>query len=263
MYFDLSVLCTVLAFLHVTLFFFMGSTRLVTITNLFAVLGLIFSSAQFITLWGMMQTSPFGSLSGMFLFLSQALLLAYILLFIKFKRPSIGLFIFPVAILFIVGAKLMGNVPVMQNPHAASFWLYIHLPFTIVGTAFFMVSTFGGIMYFIQERQLKTKNFGIIFHRFPPLETIDKLINTTLYIGFYTFTVGLLSGLIWMMYAKGQMNIFSPKLIFAIITWIIYSSITFYKQFRGMSAKDTALSTIVGFISVIVTYFGVAFFVTG
>lgn len=263
MYFDLSVFFTVLAFLHVTLFFFMGHERLVTITNLFAVLGLIFSSAQFIALRNLTQTSPFSSLSGLFLFLSLALLLAYILLFVKFRRPSIGLFIFPVAILFTVGAKLMGRVPAMANPHAASFWLYIHLPFTIIGTAFFMVSTFGGIMYFIQERQLKKKHFGIIFHRFPPLDTIDKLINTTLYIGFYTFTIGILSGIIWMMYASGRINIFSPKLVFAVITWIIYSSITFYKQFRGMSPKDTALSTIVGFISVIVTYFGVAFFVTG
>ncbi|MGE4318430.1 MAG: inner membrane protein YpjD [Deferribacterales bacterium] len=263
MYFDLSILCSVLALLHITLYIFLGYGRLVTITNLFAVLGLIFSSAQFITLWSSAHANPFGSMSGLLLFLSQALLLAYILLFFKFKRPSIGLFIFPIAVLFIIGARLLGGFSAMHNPNAASLWLYIHLPFTIIGTAFFMVSTSGGIMYFIQERQLKNKNFGVIFRRFPPLDTIDRLINTTLYIGFYTFTIGLLAGLVWMLYSSGRINVFSPKLVFAIITWIIYSSITFYKQLKGMSPKDTALSTIVGFISVIITYIGVAFFVAG
>jgi len=263
MFFDLSILCAVLALLHVTLFIFMGYQRLAAITNIFAVLGLVFSSAQFITLWQTKHMLPFGSVSGLFLFLAQALMLVYIMMYVKYRRLTLGLFIFPLTVLFVMIARFAGGMPANVNPHAAGFWLYIHLPFTIIGTAFFMVSTIGGIMYFVQERQLKNKNFGIIFRSFPPLDTIDKLINTTLYIGFYTFTIGLLSGLIWMMYAKGMINIYSPKLVFAIITWIIYSGITFYKQIKGMSPKDTALSTIVGFISVLITYVGVAFFVMG
>lgn len=263
MFFDLTILCAVLALLHVTLFIFMGYQRLAAITNIFAVLGLIFSSAQFITLWQDRQMLPFGSVSGLFLFLSQALLLVYIMMYFKYRRLTLGLFIFPLTVLFVMVSRFSGGIPMHINPDAASFWLYIHLPFTIIGTAFFMVSTVCGIMYFVQERQLKNKKFGIIFRSFPPLDTIDKLINTTLYIGFYTFTVGLLSGLIWMMYAKGAINIYSPKLVFAIITWVIYSGITFYKQIKGMTPKDTALSTIVGFISVLITYVGVAFFVMG
>jgi len=263
MFFDLSVLCSVLALLHITLYFFLGYGRLVTITNMFAVLGLIFASGQFITLYSVAHANPFGSFSGLMLFLAQALLLAYLLLYFKFKRPSIGLFIFPIALIYILGARFTGHLVPLHNPHAASMWLYIHLPFTIIGTAFFMVSTFIGIMYFVQERQLKNKNFGVIFRRFPPLETIDRLLTTTLYIGFYTFTIGLLAGLVWMLYASGRINFFSPKLVFAIITWIIYSSIIFYKKFKGMSPKDTALSTIIGFISVLVTYIGVAIFVMG
>lgn len=263
MYFDLAILFSVLALLHVTLFIFLGYGRLVLMTNLFAVLGLVLSSAQFITLWSTAQANPFGSLSGLFLFLAQALLLAYLLMYVKYKRPSLGLFIFPIALLFTLIARFSGGLDSVHNPQAASIWLYIHLPFTIIGTAFFMVSTFCGIMFFIQERQLKRKQFGLIFHRFPPLDTIDKLLNSTLYIGFYTFTVGLLAGLIWMLYAKGRIYFYSPKLVFAIITWLIYSGITFYKQFKGMSPKVTALSTIVGFISVLITYVGVAFFVMG
>lgn len=262
MYFDLAILGCVLALLHVTLFFFMGHKRLETMTTVFALIGFGLSVLQYAALY-QMPTPPYASMSGILLLLTMALLIGYIGMYFKYGRPSIGLFVFPLAVIFLMISRFTSGIAVAHEDMVVTAWLYIHLPFTIMGTAFFMLSTFTGIMYFIQERQLKNKNFGIIFQRFPPLDTINKLNNTTLYIGFYTFTIGLLAGLIWMFYSSGRINVFSPKLVFAIITWIIYSSITFYKQFRGMSPKDTALSTIIGFISVLITYIGVAFFVMG
>jgi len=262
MYFDLALLACVLALLHVTLYFFMGHRKLELITNVFALLGLILSGVQYVSLYKS-AVPPFASLSGLLLLLTMALFIGYFVTYLKYKRPSIGLFVFPLTVIFVMVSRFSSGIEVAGDSAVVTFWLYIHLPFTILGTAFFMLSTFTGIMYFIQERQLKNKNFGIIFRRFPPLDTINNLNNTTLYIGFYTFTIGLLAGVVWMFYSSGRVNFLSPKLVFALITWIIYSSITFYKQFRGMSPKDTALSTIIGFISVLITYVGVAFFVIG
>jgi len=263
MYFDIALISSVLALLHVTLFFFMGYPRLAFVTNFFALLALLFSSMQYISLYETFEVLPFATMSGIMLLLAQAILLVYLIILVKYRRPSIGLFVFPLSILFLLISRFSAASDVHVSNVVTSFWLYVHLPFTIIGTAFFMLSTISGLMFFIQERQLKKKKFGLIFHRFPPLDTIDKLNNTTLYLGFYTFTIGLIAGLVWMFYSSGRINFFSPKLVFAIITWIIYSSITFYKQFRGMSPKDTALSTVVGFISVLITYIGVAFFVMG
>jgi len=262
MYFDLALFACVLSLLHITLYFFLGYKRLELVTNLFAMLGLSFTVAQYVMLYDQ-PVPPFASLSGVMLLLAMAMFLGYFGIYIKYRRPSMGLFVFPLTLIFVMIARISTGFEPAVNNVMVTVWLYLHLPFTIMGTAFFMMSTFTGIMYFIQERQLKQKNFGIIFRRFPPLDTINKLNNTTLYLGFYTFTIGLLAGVVWMFYSSGRINIFSPKLVFAIITWMIYSSITFYKQFKGMSPKDTALSTIVGFISVIVTYVGVAFFVMG
>jgi len=261
MYFDLALFACVLALLHVTLYFFLGYARLELITNIFALLSLGFTTAQYSALYGG-GAPPYATFTGVLLLLVMALLIAYIAVYLRYRRPSIGLFVFPLAVVGVLVSKISSGFAVKSDV-VVSMWLYIHLPFTIIGTAFFMLSTFTGIMYFIQEKQLKNKNFGIVFRRFPPLDTINKLNNTSLYIGFYTFTIGLLAGIVWMFYSSGRINVFSPKLVFAIITWLIFSSITFYKQIRGMSPKATALSTIVGFISVLITYVGVAFFVMG
>jgi ABC-type uncharacterized transport system permease subunit len=263
MYFDLALLGCVLSLLHVTLYFFLGYKKLELVTSVVVVLSIIFTVMQYVSMYSL-PVPPFASLSGVMLLLTMAMLIGYLAMYLRYGRPSIGLFVFPLTVIFVMISRFTSGMEMSaQNDIAVTFWLYIHLPFTIIGTAFFMLSTFTGVMYFIQERQLKTKNFGIIFRRFPPLDTINKLNNTTLYIGFYTFTIGLLAGIVWMFYSSGRINVFSPKLVFAIITWIIYSSITFYKQFKGMSPKHTALSTIIGFISVLITYIGVAFFIMG
>lgn len=261
MFFDLTLLACVLCLLHVTLFFFMGHKRLEIITNIFAVLGLVLTAAQYMALYKL-PSPPYATLSGVLLLLTMSLLISYLVIYLKYKRPSIGLFVFPLTVIFVLMSRVSSGIAAAREGIVVTVWLYIHLPFTIIGTAFFMLSTFTGIMYFIQERQLKNKNFGIIFRRFPPLDTINKLNSTTLYIGFYTFTIGLLAGMVWMYYS-GSVNITSPKLVFALITWVIYSCIAFYKQFRGMSPKQTALSTIAGFISVLITYVGVAYFIMG
>jgi ABC-type uncharacterized transport system permease subunit len=262
MYFDLALLSCVLALLHVTLFFFMGHKKLEIITNLFAFLALVFTSAQYMSLYRL-DTPPFATMSGVLILLTMSLIIGYGVMYLRYRRPSIGLFVFPLTVIFLMMARFSTGLDSDATGVVVTFWLYIHLPFTILGTAFFMLSTFTGVMYFIQERQLKQKKFGIIFQRFPPLDTINRLNNTTLYIGFYTFTIGLLAGIVWMFYSGGRIDFISPKLVFAILTWLIYSSITFYKQFRGMSPKQTALSTIIGFISVLITYVGVAFFIMG
>jgi ABC-type uncharacterized transport system permease subunit len=126
-----------------------------------------------------------------------------------------------------------------------------------------MFATVASIMYFLQERELKRKNFGIIFKRFPPLNQIDRLTAVNLILGFYFFSVGLISGFVWMIYETERIGSILPKMIFAVITWVIFGLITYLKKYRGMTPRSTAYSTLAGFISVVVTYAGVAFFLMG
>ncbi|WP_162139868.1 cytochrome c biogenesis protein CcsA [Limisalsivibrio acetivorans] len=201
-------------------------------------------------------------MSDLFMLLCLSLSLTYIILYMIFKRPLLALFIFPVIMALGLFAKMMPTTG-PSDVIIESVWLYIHLPFTILGTALFLFATISSIMYFVQEKQLKKKNFGFIFRRFPPLDVINSLTTSTLMTGFYFFSIGVFSGIIWMGYEHGRMGIFSPKMIFAIVTWFIFGTITYFKQFRGMTPRSTAYSTVAGFVSVVVTYIGVAIFLMG
>jgi len=263
MHFDLALAGYILALLHSFFFFSSGNRRLILTGNIAAGFGVLMNLAAFIVQWRRLGYFPTNNMSDVLVLLCLGFGVTYLFLYYRFRRPTMGMFILPIVVVLGIFSMILPSAS-GAKPAATSMWLYIHLPFTILGTALFLVATVTSVMYFIQERQLKKKNFsGIIFRRFPPLDVINRVINTTLMLGFYCFTIGLIAGIAWMSYKKGHTGIFSPKLSFAVITWLIFASVSFLKNWRGLSPKDTAIVTVVGALSVIITYVGVAVFLMG
>lgn len=259
MLYDISLSLYILSFLHAVLYFFLGYKNLTKITNTFATLGLCVNIGSFILIWQQVGQFPSNTLSELLKILSMSMVAVYLLLYLKFKRPLLAMFILPVVIIIGISTFGLQNIQLSQSA-SHSFWLYLHLPFTIIGSALFMVSAIAGLMYVMQERQLKKKHFGKIFHRFPPLNVMNQLNLVTLIIGFAFFTVGLITGVIWGLIEWNGALVLTPKLIFAFITWCIFGAIISIKHTKGFSPTGTAVWSIIGFLSIIVTYFGVALF---
>lgn len=262
MLFDLSILFYVLALLHVSLYFFFGYTNLRFPMNLFFGLSAVLNGAAIVARWTTLGHFPSSTISDLMILLSFALALTFLVLYVKFRRPVIALGTLPIIIFLALSARLTAGIASAKE-EITSIWLFLHLPFTIIGTAFFIVAFIAGIIYFILERQVKQKKFGFMFRRFPPLEVINKLNTTSLHAGFYSFTLGTVAGGLWMLYEKHGEVLFSPKLTLSMITWLIIMVIVVIKKQRGMTPRGTALSSVIGFISILVTYIGVALFLMG
>ena len=78
------------------------------------------------------------------------------------------------------------------------------------------------VMYLLQERELKLKTFGAIFHRLPPLTTVTELGNTAGAVGLILFTLGIVTGMVWSFNRTGSIWHNDPKEIFALLTWLLY-----------------------------------------
>jgi len=262
MIYDIVVLLYMLSLLHVVLYFFLEYEKLGSVANIFALFGFLLNIADIIIEWITSGSFPSQTLSNVFVLLTASLIVVYIFLFLKYKRHSLLLLIMPVVIilgLFTFALKDVSTSRVL----ATSFWLYIHLPFTVLGSAFFLFAAISGIMYFIQENQLKNKNFGLVYSKFPPLNIINNLNKNSLNMGFAFFTIGLIAGIIWGLYEWEGTLVLSAKLVFAFITWIIFGIITLIRYTKGLAPRGSALWSIVGFISVVIMYFGVALFLRG
>lgn len=148
-------------------------------------------------------------------------------------------------------------------PALQSMWLPIHAGVSIVAYGFLSLAFCGGLMYLLQERELKRKKFGYIFSRFPSLEALDQLNSHCLTTGFVFLTLGIVTGSVWARQAWGTYWQWDPKETWSLITWFVYL-VQLHQRFTvGWRGKRAAVMAIVGFAAVIFTLWGVPYLLGG
>jgi len=76
-------------------------------------------------------------------------------------------------------------------------------------------------------------------------------------------TVGIIAGAVWANFAWGTYWSWDPKETWSLITWFTYAVFLHCRFMRGWRGKRAAWISIVGFSSVVFTYFGVNFLLSG
>jgi cytochrome c-type biogenesis protein CcsB len=96
------------------------------------------------------------------------------------------------------------------------------------------------------------------------LADLDTAQMTVLQLAFWTLGVGILLGAWWADHSWGRWWAFDPKETWALITWIVYL-IAIHTRFAAVNNKalTTAWLSLVGFIVMLFTYFGVNLLLPG
>lgn len=256
----ISLIFYILAFIHIVLFLLWGNKSLKHLFNVFMFAGIIFNIVSLALNYIDSGDISSTSLYDLLMIVSLSFGITYIILYAKYRRPLIGMFIAPFMVVSNLMALYFTPERVPSYDVVDSIWRYVHLPFIVLGTTFLVSAFISSIMYLILEYQLKNKNFGNVFHRFPPLDTIAKINNTSLYIGYYFFTGGAALGFVWMLEKDLENLLSSAKIVFSIITWLLYTMLLVLRHKKPMPPHNTAKWTIIGFILILVTYAGVFLF---
>ncbi|MEW6201278.1 MAG: cytochrome c biogenesis protein CcsA, partial [bacterium] len=98
---------------------------------------------------------------------------------------------------------------------------------------------------------------------FPPSADLDRLSYRLITFGFPFLTLGIVSGAIWANYAWGRPWSWDPKETWSLITWFIYAVYLHARITAGWKGRRAAIINILGFVSVVFTYVGVNFILSG
>jgi len=179
--------------------------------------------------------------------------LAFLLVYWKYRIASLGFFSFPAIFVMTFVANLAYNSRDSVPEMLQSRWNYIHIPVVILGYVAFFIAFTAAVLYLIQERELKSKR---VFHnQLPSLEICDDLAYRALAIGFPLMTLGILSGALWAQQLRGVENwMGDPKILLAFLTWLIYLILIHYRLIAGWRGKKAAYLAIAGFVGVVVTF---------
>jgi len=190
------------------------------------------------------------------MFLAWFIVVIYLLMEWKYKIKDLGSFVLPLVFLVMLISVFLSKDAGLVPESEVRFWLTIHRTLSIIGYAAFSIAFAAGIMYLIQEHQVKTKKLGIMYFRMPSLEVLDDLNFKVITIGFPLFTLGFMTGSIWN--TKMNQAFFSwdlARTMPMVMVWLIYGLVFFGRMTTGLRGKKAAQGAILGFVAVIGTFF--------
>jgi cytochrome c-type biogenesis protein CcsB len=204
-------------------------------------------------------TNLFESLS----FFSLCTIVIFLIVEARYSMKVLGAFVSPVAFIFILFSAFVPSAVQTIPPALQSFWLPVHVMLLFVGDGIFAVAFAAGIIYLIQEKQLKKKKLGPLMKRLPPLGTLDEINYRCLTFGFPLLTMGIITGSIWAEYAWGSYWSWDPKETWSLITWLLYAALLHGRLTVGWRGRKAAILAIVGFCAVLFTFLGVNLLLPG
>lgn len=193
---------------------------------------------------------------GMPVGMSQGLsLLAFLLLAIFlgidliYRRAVIGAFVTPIALAVLLPAFIVptpeGGLPEpLRGP-----LLPVHVAIAILGVATFAVAAGVGLMYVLMERQVKLKQFGLLFSRLPPLQMLDEINRWLVLLGFIALSITLATGAFFGIWE------WDGKRVATVIGWAVFAVLLGARFYAGWRGKRAALATMAGFAILLVSFF--------
>jgi len=196
---------------------------------------------------------PITNLFEVFIFLSWSVALIYLAIGPTYRLSLMGAFTAPL-VLLIQTFALLAPIDV-QHPVrvAVNPWLEFHASISMIAYGAFALACVAGVMYLVQERQLKTHQLHSIFYHLPPLTSLFSALTRLLWLGFALYTAGLISGF----FTGGPLP--RLKMICAFAVWIFYGVILQGRHLHKVAPKRIAALCILAFTAAVSVLWAINF----
>ena len=186
-------------------------------------------------------------------FFAWATTAAYLSFRWRYSVKNFGTFVSLLIFVLLVVAASAPKELIPLEPALQSLWLPFHAGLSLVAYGFLALAFCGGLMYLLQERELKSKKLGYFFTRLPSLQALDQLNSHCLAVGFAFLCLGMVSGSLWSKQAWGTYWRWNPKAVCTLIIWLIYL-VQIHQRFTvGWRGRRAAVMVVIGFVLVLVT----------
>lgn len=147
-------------------------------------------------------------------------------------------------------------------PALQSNWRVSHVLTAIISYASFAVAFVLGLTYLITVPG-KISAEQIPAEKLERGSFLEKLMYNSVVVGFIFLTLLIVTGSIWAQDAWGAWWSWDPKETWALITWIIYAIYLHLHSKPAWKGRKGCYLSVIGFICVMFTLFGVSFFMDG
>jgi cytochrome c-type biogenesis protein CcsB len=256
LFFTITLICYVLGTMAFLVYLMAGKKELLSRLSLVITgVGFVFHT---ITLLNRTVESGYVSLthlSDAMQFFAWALVMVFLLVEFRFRIHVLGSFVLPIVLISLLSGAVLPTELRSPDTVLHKAWVYIHTALALLGAVAFAIAFLVGVMYLIQERLLKSKQFNNLYAKLPSLDLLDDLNYKAVILGFGLLTMGIIIGAWGAGYVSGWY--WDPREIFSLAIWMFYLMVLHGRITVGWRAKKAAYLAIIGFVGVIFSFIGV------
>lgn len=181
--------------------------------------------------------------------------LAFFFVYLRYRIVSLGLFMLP--LVFVL--TLISALHPARSFDSSAFrggWLLVHISSIFLGYTALFLTFVASVMYLFQERELKSKQPRAFYYRLPSLRVCEEIYYRSLLLGLPFLSVGMLTGFVWASRTWRGPWEFDPKILAALVTWVIYLVLFSARVSGGWRGRRAAYIAIIGFCAILVTFVG-------
>lgn len=234
--------------------------------SLSLLVGLVVITAAILMRWQEADRPPFSNMYESLILFAWSIALIYLALELIYKIRIAGALAAILAVTAIAAASFFDSTIEPLMPALQSNWLFYHVLTCFVGYAAFAISAAASVVYLILK--VKGKAPAPTTQGGELMRVLESFNYESVRFGFLFLGVGIITGAVWANESWGTYWSWDPKETWSLITWIIYAIMIHFNYVYGrFGVKDihtfNAICSLVGFLAVIFTYFGVNFVLTG
>jgi ABC-type transport system involved in cytochrome c biogenesis permease subunit len=194
--------------------------------------------------------------------------LSYLYVELTSDEQSMGVFVVILLALLDIIPALDSTItpppPVLRSP-----LFTIHVMSMLFAYASLALACVLGITYVLLFKEIRAKHLGFFYARLPSLQALDGMNARAVTVGWIFLTVGLAVGVVWASQVQSSpdprvqaMSVADPKILFALLSWGVYSFALFARKAIGWSGRRAAYLSAIAFVIVLLNFVPVGFFLT-
>ncbi len=215
--------------------------------NLAAMLaGFGFATVFLVQRGQVVRACPITNLFEVLVFLSWSIVLIYLLVGPAYRLSLMGAFTAPLVLALMLFALIapIDAAPKLQPPNP---WVEFHAALSIIAYGAFGLACIAGVMFLVQERQLKLHRVSDLLYNLPPISDLSVANGRLLITGFALLTIAFAAGII------AGLPVHSIKSITSGVIWLVYGAIIVLRHRGLLAAHRIAMLSVAVFIVALVT----------
>jgi cytochrome c-type biogenesis protein CcsB len=244
-----------------------GRNRFAAATTIVLALGALGQTAYLIARWVAAGRAPFSNMFESLVLFVWALVVVHLALQLRRKIPALAAGTALTAVLVLAYASTFESKIEPLMPALRSNWLTVHVFTCFLGYGAVTVAMLASAAFLLTTRTTPHHALSPVHSgregRGSMAGALEAVTDKSIAFGFLFLTVGIISGAVWANAAWGTYWSWDPKETWSLITWFIYAIFLHCRFVRGWRGRRAAWVSVTGFASVVFTYLGVNFLLSG